>query len=67
MIIKWTNKYSGETGFVKSVSDKEEHFINTFDKKSAKTYKSESAAKRVITKLASYGEADANDFSIISA
>lgn len=66
MIIKWTNKFSGETGFVKSVSNKEKHFINTFDKKSAKVYKDKSAAQRVIKTLTSYGEADANDFAVIS-
>jgi len=67
MIIKWTNKFSGETGFVKSVSTKEKHFINAFDQKSAKKYKDASSAERVIKALISYGEAEANDFAIISA
>lgn len=67
MIIKWTNKFSGETGFVQSVSTKEKHFVNTYDQKSAKVYKNSSAAERAIKMLTSYGEAEANDFAIISA
>ena len=67
MLIKWTNKFSDETGFVQSISKKEKHFNNTFDKKSAKVYKDKSAAQRIITLLTSYGEAEANDFAIISA
>ena len=27
-IIKWTNKFSGETGYVESISSKEKHFNN---------------------------------------
>ena len=67
MLIKWTNKFSGETGFVQSISKKEKHFNHTFDKKSAKVYKDKSAAQRIITLLTSYCEAEANDFAIISA
>lgn len=64
-ILKWTNKYSGETGFVESISAKEGHFNNTFDEKDAKRYKSESIAKRMITTLRGMGETENNDFETV--
>lgn len=36
VIIKWTNKYSNETGYVASLSTKNECFINTFEEENAK-------------------------------
>lgn len=65
VVIKWKNKFSGEEGFVESVSTKEQHFINTYDQSQAKQY-SESSAKGIITKLISYGEAENNDFITIT-
>jgi hypothetical protein len=64
VILKWTNKFSHEEGFVKSVSDKEKHFINTYDCSEAKQY-SEKNVDKVLKKLESYGEANNNDFEII--
>lgn len=66
MIIKWTNKYSGETGFVRSVNKKERHFDNTFDIAEARKYASVSSANSVIKLLVSFGEADNNDFEVIA-
>lgn len=66
-IIKWTNKHSGDTGFVESISTKETCFHNTFDRKEAKQYKSESIAKRMISTLTLYGEAENNDFEVVPA
>lgn len=65
-VIKWTNRNSGEVGYVESISNKEKHFVNTFDIEKAKRYKSVSVAKRMISSLESFGEADMNDFEIIS-
>lgn len=65
-ILKWTNKYSGETGYVASVSSKEQHFNNTYDKEEAKRYQSESSVKRIITCLTAMGEADNNVFEAVS-
>ena len=48
MIIKWINRNSREEGFVKSVSAKEKHFVNTFDRSEAKVYKTEAAAKTAV-------------------
>jgi hypothetical protein len=64
-IIKWRNKYSGETGFVESISSKEGHFTNTFEEKEAKGYKSAAIAKRMVSTLTAIGEADNNDFEIV--
>lgn len=61
-VLKWTNKYSGETGYVESISSKDRHFVNTFDKTAAKRYSSLNIAGRMITTLASYGEAENNVF-----
>lgn len=64
-IIKWTNKFSGETGYVESISAKEQHFNNTFDISEAKGYKSASIAKRMLTTLIAMGEAENNEFEVI--
>lgn len=65
VVIKWTNKFSGEQGFVESINAKEQHFVNTYEQQNAKQYKTESNAKGMISKLISYGEGDNNDFEII--
>ena len=64
--IKWTNKYSGETGYVESVSSKNRCFINTPNKKDAKSY-SEKSVKGILTKLESYGETENNNFEVVPA
>ena len=64
-IIKWTNKYSGETGYVASLAAKEQHFNNTFSADEAKRY-SDKAVKGVITKLTNFGESENNDFECIT-
>ena len=64
--IKWTNKYSGETGYVESVSSKNKCFVNTFEKKEAKEY-SEKAVKGILTKLDSYNETENNTFEVVPA
>lgn len=62
--LKWTNKYSGETGYVAHVSTKNRCFENTFDPAEAKEY-SEKAVKGILTKLESYHETDDNIFEIV--
>ena len=66
VIIKWTNKYSNETGYVASVSTKNECFVNTFEQEEAKRY-SEKAVKGILTKLDNYHETDNNIFEMIEA
>jgi ribosomal protein L13 len=65
VIIKWTNKYSNESGYVASISTKNECFINTFEESEAKRY-SEKSVKGMLTKLESFHETDDNDFEVIT-
>lgn len=51
MIIKWTNKFSGETGYVRTINRKGEYFENTYDREQARDYKS---AEKVIQVLERY-------------
>ena len=44
VIIKWTNKFSNETGYVASLSTKNKCFINTFEESEAKRYSEKSVA-----------------------
>ena len=64
-IVKWTNKFSGETGYIASVSTKNKSFINTFEKSEAKEY-SDKYVKNVLSKMEEYGETENNDFEVIS-
>lgn len=67
MIIKWVNKFSGETGFVLSVDKKNKHFNNTFNKDQARRYASEASATSIVNLLISFGEGENNDFEVIAA
>lgn len=53
MKIKWTNKWSGDTGFVKSINSKKKEFENTFNESEAKVF-SKSVITRTIKQLDSY-------------
>ena len=64
MKIRWTNKYSNETGFVKTVSKAKNCFINTFDVSEARVFKSEKDANKAIAVLTEMGEAENNIFAI---
>lgn len=64
-IIKWRNRYSGDTGYVASISEKNRHFNNTYNINDAKRYINKSYAKGTITKLMNYGEGNNNDFEIL--
>ena len=63
-ILKWKNKFSKETGYVGKVIKSKGYFENTFDKSTAKKYRSENEAKRDIALLNEIGEAQNNDFYI---
>ena len=53
MKIKWTNKWSGDTGFVKSINSKKKEFENTFNESEAKVF-NKSVITRTIKQLDSY-------------
>lgn len=64
VIIKWTNKFSNETGYVESVSTKGKCFVNTFEAKDAKQY-TERGAKGMLKKLEDFGETENNVFELV--
>ena len=66
MKIKWTNTYSHESGFVKSVDYRNKHFVNTFNEGEAKKFVSVESAQKTINKLIEYGEGELNVFEILS-
>ena len=67
MIIKWTNKFSQETGFVKTISKAKNCFMNTFDASEARVFKSEKDAQKAIATLTEMGEAENNIFTVVEA
>lgn len=65
-IISWENIYSKETGFVGDIDKKERHFVNTPDKKNAKLFPNKGLATIAVKQLVNFGEAENNDFAIVS-
>lgn len=63
--LKWTNKFSGETGFVKKVMKVKGYFVNTYEQAEAKSYKAVKDAEKDIEVLTSLGEAENNDFEVV--
>lgn len=47
MIIQWTNKHSGEQGFVKKINRRDRYFENTFDRSEAAAVKTADIQKTV--------------------
>ena len=66
MKIRWTNKFSQETGFVKTISKAKNCFINTFDAAEARVFKSVKDAEKAIATLTEMGEAENNIFTVES-
>jgi len=66
-VIKWVNKWSGETGYVKSIKPKQGHFVNTFEQTEAKKYKDEAVLNRALDVLIAIGEGDNNYFEVVEA
>ena len=62
-IVKWTNKYSGETGFVAKVC--KDHFENTYDADGARKFTSAKQAEKAVTSFSEMGEAENNSFETI--
>lgn len=54
MIIKWTNKVSGEQGFVKKLNRKEKFFENTFERKEANNFSMQNGVSNAIVLLNEY-------------
>lgn len=64
MKIRWTNRYSQETGFVKTVSKAKNCFMNTFDASEARVFKNDKDAQKAIATLTEMGEAENNIFTV---
>lgn len=65
-IIQWTNKMSGEQGYVKSVSKAYGNFINTWNSDEAKVYRSDTMVEKDIKILDQIGETVNNYFTTIT-
>ncbi len=65
--LKWTNKYSLESGYVKRVMKVKGHFENTANQAEAKKYRSEKMALKDIEVLTDIGEAQNNVFEVVEA
>ena len=64
MNIRWTNKLSQESGYVKTISKAKGYFINTYDKAEARKFRSEKEAQNAFVTLTEMGEAENNYFTI---
>ena len=64
-VIKWTNKFSNESGYVMSVKKADGYFVNTFDIAEAKTFSRPSDVARAMNLLESFGEFENNDFEVV--
>ncbi len=64
MKIMWTNRMSGETGYVKEIV--EGHFVNTFDKAEGENFKSRRDAEKAIVTLFDIGEGLNNAFEVVT-
>ena len=64
-VIQWTNRFSNEQGYVKSVKKADGHFINTYDVAQAKAYKRDCDVVKCVATLEEIGEAVNNSFEIV--
>lgn len=65
-VIKWENKYSGETGYVKKINKKKSYFENTYDIDEAKTYKSLNGAENATKTLNELNDAGYNVYLVVA-
>lgn len=65
-ILKWTNIYSGESGFVKVLRRADGHFVNTFEIEEAKRYSRKSDVTKALNLLQLLGEAENNHFEVLA-
>ena len=65
VVLLWTNKWSGEQGFVGKISEKDGHFTNATSKEEVHRYPNNGLASAAIKKLERIGEAENNNFTIV--
>ncbi len=64
-VIKWTNRFSGEQGYVQGIIKAEGHFVNTYETADAKTFNRQSDITRALNTLSAIGECEDNDFEAV--
>ncbi len=62
VVIKWRNRWSGEEGYVQSISTKKGHFVNTYNIKDAHRYERKCTISNALNALQAMGETKNNDF-----
>ena len=67
MIIKWTNKVSNESGYVKNVKKADGYFENTYEAAEAKQFSRQCDVTRTMNTLAAIGETENNVFEAVEA
>ena len=65
-VIKWRNRYSGEEGFVESISLKNQHFVNTYDITKAHKYTQKNTITNALKTLDKIGETINNEFYTVT-
>lgn len=63
--IQWTNKFSGETGYVASISKAKGYFINAETVEGARSFRSDKEVATAIQTLVELGEAENNLFEAV--
>jgi len=64
-ILRWTNKYSNEQGYVKCIAKANGYFENTFDAAEAKVYKRQCDITKALNTLEALGECENNIFEAV--
>lgn len=64
MKIMWTNRWSGETGFVKEILG--DHFENTYTKEEGASFRNRREAERAVEQLIFIGEGANNIFEVVT-
>lgn len=62
--LKWTNKFSGETGYVGSIAKSKGYFVNAATAEEARSFRSDKEVATAIQTLTELGEAENNVFEV---
>lgn len=65
VVLKWTNKYSQETGYVAKIAKSKGYFENTEIVAEARKFRSVKEAENAIVTLVELGEAENNNFAAV--
>ncbi|MCF0135794.1 MAG: hypothetical protein HUJ69_05170 [Lachnospiraceae bacterium] len=64
-VIKWTNKYSNEQGYVMTVKKADGHFTNTYEVSEAKVFTRQADITKAMNLLETMGETENNVFEAV--